>query len=155
MLQMRVNALFPVILALACGGCLPEQTMLPGGFHLPARLPDGELRLLEEPERATIREAVAAMSDRSKLAHFLWARYPKNPGEIGYYCGQVSTSDSGVLPFVVETTNKKGRISQARLLELPANRFDIARAYSVCVQNGLNPLWATEPDRTFTTVLPR
>jgi hypothetical protein len=142
------------IAALCCTGCLRENPMVPA-TGIPARFPDVEMRRLSEPEKATIRQGVAATLPNPAFAEFRWAKFPKSPAEVEYYCGQLNAQTAsgvwvGFRPFIAAIETNDNQVRQARLIEVSRDRIDVGSVVAQCRQHGLDPFAAFESERGVT-----
>lgn len=124
--------------------------MLPQG-GVPARLPDGEMRRLSEPEKAVIRNSVLTAVSNPAFAQFRWTTLRKQVGQTEFYCAQVNAQTAagqwvGFRPFVVLLEMNKEQVRQSRLVELAPDRLDIAAVVGKCRENGLDAFASVESD---------
>jgi hypothetical protein len=142
------------IVALCCTGCLRENALTPA-TSIPARYPVTEMRGLTEPEKAIVRQGVAATLPNPAFAEFRWAKFPKSPAEVEYYCGQLNAQTQpgnwvGFRPFIAAIESRDGQIRQARLIEISRDRIDVGSVLAQCQQHGLSPFTAFESERGVT-----
>lgn len=142
------------IVALSCTGCLRENPLVPA-TAIPARYADVETRTLTESEKAIVRQGVAATLPNPAFAEFRWAKFPKSPAEVEYYCGQLNAQTQsgawvGFRPFIASIETRDGQVRQARLIEISRDRIDVGSVLAQCRQHGLDPFTALESERGLT-----
>jgi hypothetical protein len=143
------------MVAVCCSGCLRENPLVPA-TTIPARFPVVEMRNFSDSEKSIIRQGVATKALLNPaLTDFRWAKFPKAPAEVEYYCGQLNAQTQlgawvGFRPFIASVETRDGQVRQARLIEISRDRIDVASVLAKCREHGLDPFTAVEAERGVT-----
>ena len=135
-----------IAIALNCAACLPEGAML---GSIPAKPANADLRPLTDSERLRIRRALLADVPVPDFAEFRWARFPKAPASVEYYCGQLNAQTQpglwvGFRPFIATIESRNNEIRHASLIELSSDRINVEGVVARCRDHGLDPFAASE-----------
>jgi hypothetical protein len=141
--------------ALSCSGCLRENPLVPA-TGIPARMPDQEMRVFSDSEKAIIRRGVVASVPNPAFAEFRWGKLPKSTAEVEYYCGQLNAQTEpgrwvGFRPFIAVLEMRDDRVREARLIEISRDRIDVGSVLAKCREHGLDPFAAVEAEQGLST----